>query len=172
MDIVPSLKSNHDHFQGGNDLEILHTARSFTNEKWLLILMILCLSGCMIQPQSGSETNETSFTETTKEGFVFEYKLTNTGDHAFDVVARSGHLLNVVVRESKSRTVVFDSRKQQIKTRQQKKRVKASETVVLKQTVQGETIEPGTYDIEYLVEEKEQYSDSSSSVESMEEKLK
>jgi len=98
--------------------------------------------------------------------------LTNTGDHAFDVVARSGHLLNVVVRESKSRTVVFDSRKQQIKTRQQKKRVKASETVVLKQTVQGETIEPGTYDIEYLVEEKEKYSDSSSSVESMEEKLK
>ncbi|WP_083639888.1 BsuPI-related putative proteinase inhibitor [Exiguobacterium indicum] len=98
----------------------------------------------MIQPQSGSETNETSFTGTTKEGFVFEYKLTNTGDHAFDVVARSGHLLNVVVRESKSRTVVFDSRKQQIKTRQQKKRVKASETVVLKQTVQGETIEPGT----------------------------
>ncbi|KSU49565.1 hypothetical protein AS033_09380 [Exiguobacterium indicum] len=115
-----------------------------------MILMILCLSVCMIQPQSGSETNETSFTGTTKEGFVFEYKLTNTGDHAFDVVARSGHLLNVVVRESKSRTVVFDSRKQQIKTRQQKKRVKASETVVLKQTVQGETIEPGTYDIESI----------------------
>lgn len=120
MDIVPSSRSHHAHSQGGNDLEILHTARSFTNEKWLLILMILCFSGCMIQPQSGSETNETSFTGTTKEGFVFEYKLTNTGDHAFDVVARSGHLLNVVVRESKSRTVVFDSRKQQIKTRQQK----------------------------------------------------
>ncbi|SDC65226.1 hypothetical protein SAMN05216342_1910 [Exiguobacterium indicum] len=150
MDIVPSSRSHHAHSQGGNDLEILHTARSFTNEKWLLILMILCLSVCMIQPQSGSETNETSFTGTTKEGFVFEYKLTNTGDHAFDVVARSGHLLNVVVRESKSRTVVFDSRKQQIKTRQQKKRVKASETVVLKQTVQGETIEPGTYDIESI----------------------
>lgn len=134
--------------------------------------MILCLSGCMIQPQSGSETNETSFKGTTKEGFVFEYKLTNTGDHAFDVVARSGHLLNVVVRESKTRTVVFDSRKQQSKTSQQKKRVKASETVVLKQTVQGGTIEPGTYDIKYLVEEKEQYSDSSSSVEDMEVKLK
>ncbi len=80
--------------------------------------------------------------------------------------------MNVIVRESKSRTVVFDSRKQQSKTSQQKKRVKASETVVLKQTVQGGTIEPGTYDIEYLVEEKEQYSDSSSSVEDMEEKLK
>lgn len=141
-------------------------------KKWLLIPMILCLSGCMIQPQSGSETNETSFKGTTKEGFVFEYKLTNTGDHAFDVVARSGHLLNVVVRESKTRTVVFDSRKQQSKTSQQKKRVKASETVVLKQTVQGGTIEPGTYDIKYLVEEKEQYSDSSNSVEDMEVKLK
>ncbi|KTR25120.1 hypothetical protein RSA11_15925 [Exiguobacterium indicum] len=59
-----------------------------------------------------------------------------------------------------------------LKQDNKKKRVKASETVVLKQTVQGETIEQGTYDIEYLVEEKEQYSDSSSSVESMEEKLK
>lgn len=36
MDIVPSLKSNHDHFQGGNDLEFLHTELNFTNEKMVV----------------------------------------------------------------------------------------------------------------------------------------
>lgn len=51
-------------------------------KKLLVIPLLFSLAGCMsLDTKSSSESVETGYIGSVKDGFVFEYKLTNTGDY-------------------------------------------------------------------------------------------
>lgn len=71
-----------------------------------------------------------------QDGFVFEYKLTNTGDYPVKVVSRTGYLLNVKVRKHDTQKVVYDSY-EEVEPKRLSKEVQPHTTVTLKRKVKA-----------------------------------
>ena len=120
-------------------------------KKLLIIPLLFSLAGCMsLDVKPSSQTTETGCTGSVKDGFVFEYKLTNTGDCPVKVNSRAGHLLNVKVRKHDSQKVVYDSY-EEVEPKRLSKEVQPHQTVTLKKTVKAGIIPAGLYDIDYIV---------------------
>jgi len=122
-------------------------------KKLLIIPLLFSLVGCMsLDMKPSSESVETGYTGSVKDGFVFEYELTNRGDYPVKVVSRAGHLLNVKVRKHDTQKVVYDSYKE-VEPKRLSKEVQPHKTVTLKRTVKAGVIPAGVYDIDYIVRE-------------------
>ncbi|QNR20907.1 hypothetical protein HNY42_08155 [Exiguobacterium sp. Helios] len=120
-------------------------------QKLLIIPLLFSLAGCMsLDMKPSSQSVETGYTGSVKDGFVFEYKLTNTGDYPVKVASRAGHLLNVKVRKHGSQKVVYDSY-EEVEPKRLSKEVQPHTTVTLKKTVKAGVIPAGVFDIDYIV---------------------
>ena len=120
-------------------------------KKLIVIPLLFSLAGCMsFDTKPSSESVETGYQGSVKDGFVFEYKLTNTGDYPVKVVSRAGHLLNVKIRKHDTQKVVYDSY-QEVEPKRLSKEVQPHKTVTLKRKVKAGVIPAGVYDIDYIV---------------------
>ncbi|MGX8178874.1 hypothetical protein ACWS7L_15405 [Exiguobacterium artemiae] len=120
-------------------------------KKLIVIPLLFSLAGCMsLDTKPSSESVETGYQGSVKDGFVFEYKLTNTGDYPTEVVSRAGHLLNVKIRKHDTQKVVYDSY-QEVEPKRLSKEVQPHKTVTLKRKVKAGVIPAGVYDIDYIV---------------------
>lgn len=120
-------------------------------KKLLIIPLLFSLAGCMsLDMKPSSQSVETGYTGNVKDGFVFEYKLTNTGDYPVKAVSRAGHLLNVKVRKHDTKKVVYDSY-EEVEPKRLSKEVQPHTTVTLKKKVKVGVIPAGVYDIDYIV---------------------
>lgn len=120
-------------------------------KKLIVIPFLFSLAGCMsFDTKPSSESVETGYQGSVKDGFVFEYKLTNTGDYPTEVVSRAGHLLNVKIRKHDTQKVVYDSY-QEVEPKRLSKEVQPHKTVTLKRKVKAGVIPAGVYDIDYIV---------------------
>ncbi len=120
-------------------------------KKLIVIPLLFSLAGCMsFDTKPSSESVETGYQGSVKDGFVFEYKLTNTGDYPTEVVSRAGHLLNVKIRKHDTQKVVYDSY-QEVEPKRLSKEVQPHKTVTLKRKVKAGVIPAGVYDIDYIV---------------------
>lgn len=120
-------------------------------KKLIVIPFLFSLAGCMsLDTKPSSESVETGYQGSVKDGFVFEYKLTNTGDYPTEVVSRAGHLLNVKIRKHDTQKVVYDSY-QEVEPKRLSKEVQPHKTVTLKRKVKAGVIPAGVYDIDYIV---------------------
>lgn len=100
-------------------------------KKLLIIPLLFSLAGCMsLDMKPSSQSVETGYTGSIKDGFVFEYKLTNTGDYPVKVVYDS-----------------YD----EVEPKRLSKEVQPHTTVTLKKKVKAGVIPAGVYDIDYIV---------------------
>ncbi|WP_214850203.1 hypothetical protein [Exiguobacterium sp. s193] len=120
-------------------------------KKLLIVPLLFSLGGCMsLDTKPSSTTVENRVQGSVKEGFTFEYKLSNTGDYPIKVASRAGHLLNVQVRKHDTQKIVYDSY-QEVEPKRLSKEVQPHTTVTLKKTVKAGVIPAGVYDIDYIV---------------------